>query len=136
MRGKPPQGFYQKKTRARIVLSGFALFIIAVGLVTVLALHNSKKQNDVALVYITNKGFEPGTIVVHQGTKVVWTNNDQTLHQVASNPFPKDNGLPALKSEILNNAQTYQFTADKVGSFNYHDDLKPTINGTIVVEKK
>lgn len=137
MEDQTPKGYYRKRTRFGILVSGFGIFFVAVGLVSVIAWHTvQSRHKDVAVVYITNKGFQPGTIVVHQGTKVVWTNNDDTLHQVASNPFPKDDGLPSLKSEILNNDQTYQFTADKTGSFNYHDELRPTLNGTIVVEKK
>src|SRR6185437_12050418 len=103
---------------------------------TVVAWHSVQNHHkNIAVVNITNKGFEPATVVVHQGTTITWSNSDVSLHQVASNPFPKDDSLPSLKSEILNNNQTYQFTADKTGSFSYHDELRPTLNGTIVVEK-
>jgi plastocyanin len=128
-----------KKPRFRIILTGFAVFFAAIALVTILALHTSNPIHHqparVAVVRITKAGFVPSTLSVKRGTKVTWTNTDGNLHQVASNPFPKDTGLVSLKSEILNNDQTYTYTATTTGTFGYHDQLAPTINGTIVVQK-
>src|SRR5215218_8833168 len=59
----------------------------------------------IAIIHITKSGFEPATLSVKQGTKVIWTNSEDTLHQIAANPYPKGTSLPGLKSEILNNAQ-------------------------------
>jgi plastocyanin len=136
MAGKPPEGLYRRKTRIGIVAAGFGVFIVAVGLVTLLTWHTVKKNrtNNVAVVRITNNGFQPATLVVRPGTKVVWSNGDQSLHQVTANPFPKGTDLPSLKSEILTNAQEYAYTAHATGSFGYHDQLNPTINGTLIVK--
>ncbi len=129
-----------KRPRTRIILTSFAAFFAAIALVTVLALHTSNpihhQPAKVALVRITSTGFQPATLKVKPGTRVVWTNSDNTLHQVASNPFPKDNGLPGLKSEILNNTQSYSYIANTTGTFGYHDQLTPTTNGTLVVSKR
>lgn len=116
---------------------GFAVFVVAVVVVTVLVSHISGKQtsSQVATVRITPNGFVPATLAVKAGTKVVWTNDDQTLHQITANPFPKGTDLPSLKSQILNNAQDYTYVASASGSFGYHDQLHPTINGTLVVKK-
>jgi plastocyanin len=124
--------------RPLVVLSGFLVLFAAIFLVSVLALHTvgNHHQARVAIVRITKNGFIPATLSVSKGTKVVWTNSDTNLHQVASNPYPKDNILPSLKSEILNNAQTYEYTANTPGTFGYHDQLTPTTNGTLVVQKK
>lgn len=92
-------------------------------------------QQPVAQIQITKNGFVPGTLVVKKGTKVVWTNTDGKMHQVQANPHPNGESLPSLKSEILNNTQTYEYTADTVGSFGYHDHLNPTTNGTLEVQE-
>lgn len=115
------------------------IFIVAVVGVTLLANHHEKSsqsKSETATVTISDHGFQPATLTVREGTKITWTNSGVQLHQVASNPFPADNGLSGLNSEILNNAQTYSFVASKTGTYGYHDQLKPTMNGTIIVEKQ
>jgi plastocyanin len=130
-----------KGRRTIIMLFGVVVFVAAVVAVTLLANRDSNDQKSpatvkVAVVRITQQGFQPATVTVEQGTKVTWINDDANLHQVAANPYPKSTDLPRLKSEILNNAQTYVYTADTVGTFGYHDQLNPTINGTLVVQKQ
>lgn len=125
--------------RAGIVLGGLAVLAIAIIGVTALVgpwSEHINKHNGVAEVRITKDGFVPATLSVAPGTKVVWTNEDQALRQVVANPFPKGTDLPGLKSEILNNTQTYSYVAEKTGSFGYHDQLHPTVNGILVVEKQ
>lgn len=123
--------------RIFVVIGGIAVLVIAVVGVTMLISHltNQPAPQRVATIRITAKGFMPATISVKTGTKIVWTNDDDALHQIAANPFPKGTDLPHLKSEILNNAQNYTYIASTSGSFGYHDQLHPTINGTIVVKK-
>lgn len=131
------KGLYDKKTRIEIVTGVFGVFFIAVALVGAWTLHsnNAKSSENVAVVHITRNGFQPATVVVNQGTKVVWMSDDSDLHQIQANPFPSGGSLPALKSEILNRQQSYSFTPTKTGSFGYHDQLAPTINGTLVVQR-
>lgn len=88
----------------------------------------------VAEVKITENGFEPSTVVIKKGARVVWTNTDQANHQVASNPHPTNDGLPDLNSEMLNNNQSFEYVFQDEGNFGYHDNFNPTMNGTIVVE--
>ena len=88
-----------------------------------------------AVVSITKDGFLPATINVQKGTKITWTNNDDKPHQLQANPHPTGESLPGLKSEIINNKQTYEYTADTAGTFGYHDQLNPTTNGTIQVQE-
>ncbi len=92
-------------------------------------------QTRTAQITITKDGFVPATISVKKGTKITWTNNDDKPHQLKANPHPTGESLPGLKSEILNNKQTYEYTADTAGSFDYHDSLNPTTNGTIEVKE-
>lgn len=91
-------------------------------------------EGPAAQVTITANGFEPATLVVKKGTKIIWTNSDQAMHQIYANPHPTGESLPGLKSEILNSTQTYEYTADTVGTYGYHDQLNPTTNGTLDVQ--
>lgn len=123
----------------RKALLSFIIFVVAIVAVTVISgvivRNNKAKPAPLASVRITATGFEPATLSVKKGTKVTWVNTDDTLRQIVANPFPKGGDLPSLKSEILNDNQTYTYTANTVGSFGYHDQQHPTVNGTIIVKK-
>jgi len=126
-----------KKTRRFYAFLAFTAFVVLIAAVSVIINHkNQQARPRVAEVRITASGFEPSTLVVEQGTKITWVNTDSRPHQVMANPYPKGSDLPNLKSEILNNAQTYSYFADRAGSFNYHDQINPTVNGTIVIQKE
>ena len=127
---------HSKKNKQRLyaAAAAFIFVVLVVGIYSLTATRSSR-QARVATVRITASGFQPATLAVKEGTKIVWTNDDSVLHQLASDPFPKDTGLPGLKSAILNNDQTYTYVASTTGTFGYHDQLKPTINGTLVVKK-
>jgi len=58
---------------------------------------------------------------------VKWTNADNVNHQLVAN-----NG--AFASAIIKPAASYSFTFTTAGTFRYHDALKPTLTGTIVVK--
>lgn len=88
-----------------------------------------------ASVNITANSFDPAVLSVKKGTRIIWTNSDQAMHQVVSNPHPSHDSLPGLKSEILNQGQTYEYVASQSGSFSYHDEINPTVNVTIEVEE-
>lgn len=86
-------------------------------------------------VTIENFAFNPQTITVKRGASVTWTNNDLAPHQIASDPHPAREILPALFSDSLSKGQAYTFTFDKAGNFGYHCHIHPSMKGTIVVEE-
>jgi plastocyanin len=133
-----------KQHRVATVFIGFLILLVAAAAVMFIDNHDNNadtstttpaKHSEVfAEVRISGKGFEPAELTVKRGTKVVWVNNGSTLRQIASNPYPSGSGSGPLKSEILNKGQAYTYTANKTGTFGYHDQLHPTINGTLVVK--
>lgn len=70
--------------------------------------------------------FSPGTVEVHKGTTVVWTNKDSAVHTVTG-----DAGGPASPS--LAQGDSYSYTFDTLGSFPYHCALHPSMKGTVKV---
>ena len=63
-----------------------------------------------------------------------WVNRDSKAHQPASNPHPVHDNLPGFDAkEPLRVGETYLFTFEKTGTFNYHDHLSPTTNASVVV---
>ena len=86
------------------------------------------------VVTITPEGFVPADLIVKPGTHVQWVNQDEVEHQVASNPYPEHTDLPDLFSpEPLLGGESYTYTFGSAGTYQYHDNLNPYINGTIQV---
>ena len=92
---------------------------------------NTSSNNQVATatdkVSISNFAFSPTDITVKNGTTVTWTNNDGVAHTIEAD---SDNGP---KSENLGNGDTFSFTFNQVGSFNYICGLHPSMHGTVTV---
>jgi plastocyanin len=92
-------------------------------------------SHPVAVVLVTSAGFVPAALEIKAGTKVVWVNKDVNPHQVAADPYPAHSELPSLFSkQAMAQNQTYSFLFTKVRAIGYHDELNPTISGTITVK--
>lgn len=147
---------HHSKTKYLFLAAVIALVIVPIGITALLTFpSNTKPQttDDVeqaveskknsqppaapqysAKVTVTDKGFEPAVLSVASDTEVTWVNEDTGLHQIVSNTYSPQSKAPTLQSSILNLAQTYQFTFKQTGTYNYHDKLNPTVNGTIQVQ--
>lgn len=79
----------------------------------------------VVSVSIHNFAFQPQSITIHQGDTVVWTNNDSVGHQIVGGP---------INGPVISNGQTYSFTFNTTGTFDYHCAIHPSMTGTIVVQ--
>jgi plastocyanin len=90
--------------------------------------------NEQATVSLTDSGFSPPTLTVSSGTTVTFVNNGQGAHWPASDPHPTHTALAGFDAKRgLTTGESYSFTFTKVGSWNYHDHLNPTVRGTITV---
>lgn len=89
-----------------------------------------------AKITITKDGFVPAVIQVKKGTEVIWTNTDETAHQVASDPHPTHDKLKDLgDGEVLAKGESFSFIFEKSGSFTFHDHLNPIkFKGEVIVE--
>lgn len=76
-------------------------------------------------VTIQNFAFSPSTLTITKGQTVTWTNEDSVAHQIASDTF---------NSNLMSNGQTFSFTFDTVGTFNYRCSIHPTMTGQIIVQ--
>jgi plastocyanin len=78
-------------------------------------------------VSILKTGFSPTSVSITVGDTVKWTNKDTVNHQVVSN-------TGAFVSPILGPNKTYSFVFKAAGMYRYHDGLKATLKGTVVVK--
>lgn len=79
-------------------------------------------------VDIKNLEFNPTTLNIKTGTKVTWTNSDNTPHTVTSE-FVK-----LFDSKTLSPGQSFSFTFDKSGFINYSCNIHPTMKGIIIIK--
>src|ERR1044071_8478606 len=100
--------------------------VVAIAAVLLLALPASSLGAATIAVKITATGFSPKSVTINQGDIVKWTNSDKVNHQLVAN-----NG--AFASHILKAGDTYSFTFNAAGTYRYHDALKPSLTGTVVV---
>lgn len=87
-------------------------------------------------VEYTQNGFVPSSVTIKSGETVTWTNKDTGDLWVASGPHPIHTDYPgfdALKGSPTGG--TYSFTFTKVGTWKYHNHLKPGVKGTVVVSQ-
>jgi plastocyanin len=76
-------------------------------------------------VNIQGFAFSPATITVKKGTAVTWTNNDSAPHQIKSATF---------NSSTLSKGQTFSFTFNTAGTFDYSCAIHPSMLGKVIVE--
>ena len=79
-------------------------------------------------IKISNLSFNPETVTISKGSKVIWTNNEAVIHTITS-----DNG-EFTSSGQLNQGQSYEFTFADSGEFPYHCTPHPNMTAKIIVK--
>jgi plastocyanin len=124
----------RRRTRTLIVAA-----LVAVAGVAALFIWNNLSDKAVnaeapaASVAITPDGFTPATIKIKKGEDVAWVSQDDAVHQV----YADQQVIPGLDSaQPLSDGDTYIFTFEESGTYNYYDPLAPAqYQGTVIVEE-
>lgn len=90
----------------------------------------NSNQSSVGKISIQNMMFTPPQITVAKGGSVTWTNNDSITHTVVDDL----SNVGGPNSGDIAPGQSYSFTFNKTGSFQYHCSIHPSMRGTIVVK--
>lgn len=87
-----------------------------------------------AVVTYTDSGFMPATITVKKGTTVTFRNEGSGGMWTASAVHPTHQVLPGFdqKKSVVKGG-TYEYTFAKVGTWKYHNHVKPTDTAVVVV---
>ncbi|AGK97163.1 cupredoxin domain-containing protein [Clostridium pasteurianum] len=118
------------------ILSSFKIFfLMVVTLFIFTACSNSPAPNKpipqdsssskIIQVKITNFSFDPQTLTIHKGDTVMWTNMDSAPHTVTGKDF---------KSATLNKNDTFKFTFNDTGNFDYVCSFHSEMTGNIIVK--
>jgi len=77
-------------------------------------------------ITIQNFAFAPSNLVITKGSTVTWTNQDSVSHTITATGI--------FNSENLNKGQSFSYTFNTPGTFNYHCSIHPSMTGTITVQ--
>jgi plastocyanin len=83
----------------------------------------------VAEVNITKFAFDPKEITISPGTKITWTNRDETPHTVTSND-------KTFASKGLDTADKFDHVFASEGDFSYFCTIHPFMVGVVHVRKQ
>lgn len=84
-------------------------------------------------VTVTADGFNPDTITINAGDKVVWKNESGTTVTVNSDLHPTHLLWPFLNLGAFDNGSSVSVVFDKAGTYTYHNHLNASQKGTVVV---
>ncbi|CAN5650377.1 hypothetical protein BH23PAT1_BH23PAT1_2240 [soil metagenome] len=91
----------------------------------------SEEPQTTTEVDIVDFNFSPKNIVVKKGDTVTWTNQDTARHNVEFT----SGSLKGEKGPLLAKSETYQFTFEEAGTFEYICTPHPYMKATITVEE-
>jgi len=94
-------------------------------------------MNGVVVVEYTESGFSPKEVTINKGQTVKFVNKTSSTFSVASNPHPTHTKLPALdqwKDPKFKSQTTYEFTFTQAGKFDYHNHMKESDGGAVIVK--
>jgi plastocyanin len=77
-------------------------------------------------VIILDMAFIPQIPNIKKGTTVIWTNKDSFTHSIIS-----DTGL--FSSGVLQKGDSFSYTFNELGVYNYHCGIYPGLKGKIVI---
>jgi len=120
-----------------ILLSLTAILLIgtaAVSAVYSYAAGGAFSEGGAVQVSIKLFSFNPGVIEVPVGTKVVWTNGDAIEHSVTSGVPGTPGG--AFDSGFFTEGQTWSFTFDEPGEYQYFCNRHNFMRGVVKVTPK
>jgi plastocyanin len=86
-------------------------------------------ENSKAVKIVANAGsnsYNPNPVEVKVGESVTWINDDSARHTVTSKDGTFDSGM-------MGKGQSFSFTFDKAGEYQYFCEPHPAVVGTVVV---
>jgi plastocyanin len=77
-------------------------------------------------ISIKNFAFNPATLTIKRGAIVTWTNDDSATHTVVI--------TGVTNSGNIKSGQSFNYTFNNVGTFDYHCSIHPLMTGKVIVE--
>jgi plastocyanin len=116
---------------SRVKTLGLSLLLVAFVALLASPLALARDKKDAAKenkVEIADVKYKPAKLKIKKGEKVVWTNADDRDHTVVSHDKAK-----TLDSGKIGVGQTWEFTFDKPGTYEYGCEYHPRMKAVIEV---
>ncbi|MBI4050596.1 MAG: cupredoxin domain-containing protein [Candidatus Doudnabacteria bacterium] len=95
---------------------------------------NRSETSENSQVIYSDTGYSPKSLTVRAGTAVVFKNESSGLMWMASAPHPAHTDLPGFDQRTgVPTGQSYSFIFEQPGTWRYHNHLKPSDFGEIIV---
>jgi plastocyanin len=85
-------------------------------------------------IIYTDSGFSPSSLRVKSGDRITIRNNSSGFVEFASDPHPVHTSNTELNAGGIGPGENGTFTAERRGTFGYHNHLNETQTGTLIVE--
>ena len=112
-----------------------SIIMITLGLFTTyIHLSVSTATHEPIIVTLTEEGYEPQNLTIPKGTVVIFTTTRDSHHWPASDLHPSHSIYPEFDPlEPIPPEESWQFTFDRTGNWDFHDHLRSYYRGTINV---
>lgn len=84
----------------------------------------------------TNKCYDPHTVTVGIGGKIVWTNDDVGAHTVTSGVLAKSGPDGTFDSGMFAPGAEFSHVFEKAGEYPYFDLVHPWMQGVVIVKDR
>jgi len=116
-------------TARRLVRAGAALALVSCTAFVVPAILAAAAPGSTVEIGIDKFAYGPKEVTVAPGTRIVWTNHDETPHTVTSND-------KSFASKGLDTDDKFEHTFGREGDFNYLCTVHPFMTGVVHVRKQ
>ncbi|MBI2063061.1 MAG: hypothetical protein HYT61_02360 [Candidatus Yanofskybacteria bacterium] len=91
-------------------------------------------SSQTVIITFTNGTATPNTINIKVGDTIKFINDNSIPHWPASGMHPTHQICPGFDAlHGINNGESYSFTFNEAKTCPWHDHLKPSVNGQIVI---
>jgi plastocyanin len=122
-------GYFVSRSITHLARVGAALTLISCAIFFMPSLFSAAAAPSTPTVDIAKFAFSPKEITIAPGTKIVWTNHDETPHTVTSND-------KSFASKGLDTDDKFEHTFASEGNFTYYCTLHPFMTGVVHVRKQ
>lgn len=112
--------------KKQLVLLALAIPCILLAAAITRAATDSKQSAKETRIEIKDFSFQPKLVTVPVGARVVWVNKDEEPHTIVSTD-------KTFLSKALDTDDTFAFTFDKPGTYEYFCSVHPRMTAKIVV---
>lgn len=122
-------------TKSKIIL--FTGILISASITAFLVFSSRNSDPKTHAIILTENGFKPSKITINTGDTITFSSKNEEYYWPASDLHPSHSIYSDFDpKEPIKAEDTWSFTFQKAGIWQFHDHLSPYYTGTITVEEK